>query len=367
MITDEQLIWLAIVQSPGIGAKRFWQLYEVLQNLSLSFTEFWNLSEPQVKEIGVQSRILTQFIQHRQTYNFSKVKNRLEAGGVRLVISNDPLYPDLLCHVPDRPPVLFVQGELHTQLHNTIAVVGTRRVTSYGRSVTQSLVKDLTTNHWSIISGFMYGVDAVAHKTAIEEGGYTIGVMGFGHEHTYPQSHHQLRRQILEAEGALISEYFPDVPPIPGQFPARNRIVAGMSRGVLVTEAAAESGSKITAQYAVEYGRDVFAVPGMITSPFSEGTKDLINSGAKLVTSAKDILDEYQVEEHKTKYATQQPVQCNNTQEQKIVEILAVESMDSDGLAKELNIATPELLVTLTELEIRGIIKQKLGQYSLHF
>lgn len=173
-----------------------------------------------------------------------------------------------------------------------IAVVGTRHVTDYGRKVTYSLARDLATAGFTIVSGFMYGVDAIAHGAAIDAGGKTIGVLGFGFDYMYPKSHASLAKRMLETGNTLVTEFEPEVPAMPQNFPRRNRIVSGLCLGVVVTEAAKNSGSMITARLAVEQGREVFAVPGPIDSLYSEGTKELINLGAKLVTNVSDIVDE---------------------------------------------------------------------------
>ena len=195
-------------------------------------------------------------------------------------------------NIADPPSALFVKGKLPPQSLPLIAVVGTRKVTDYGREVTTLLTKQLVAAGFGIVSGFMYGVDAIAHQTAIEAGGITIGVLGFGFDHMFPKSHIRLANEVLNHNGCLLTEFPSWQPPLPQNFPLRNRIVSGMSVGVLVTEAASKSGSLITARLAAEQGREVFAVPGPITSEFCNGTKNLINLGAKLVTNVDDILEE---------------------------------------------------------------------------
>ncbi len=198
----------------------------------------------------------------------------------------------LLSQIDDPPKRLYVRGKLPDFSKPMIAVVGTRHVTDYGRKVTYSLARDLATAGFTIVSGFMYGVDAIAHGAAIDAGGKTIGVLGFGFDYMYPKSHASLAKRMLETGNTLVTEFEPEVPAMPQNFPRRNRIVSGLCLGVVVTEAAKNSGSMITARLAVEQGREVFAVPGPIDSLYSEGTKELINLGAKLVTNVSDIVDE---------------------------------------------------------------------------
>lgn len=210
---------------------------------------------------------------------------------ITIVKLGDADYPVLLAEISDPPAVLYIKGKLNA-LAPMIGVVGTRHVTEYGRRVTKGFTRALVRYGFTIVSGFMYGVDACAHSAAIESGGTTVGVLGFGFEYMYPKSHLSLVQQMTTAGNCLITEYAPWEPPRSANFPRRNRIVAGMSLGILVTEAASRSGSRITARLAADQGRGVFAVSGPIDSPFSEGTKDLVNLGAKLVTKAQDILDE---------------------------------------------------------------------------
>lgn len=209
-----------------------------------------------------------------------------------LYISDFPL----LTQIPDPPKQLHINGTFPDPSLPTIAVVGTRQVTAYGRKVTWELTQSLVKKGFVIVSGFMYGVDAIAHRACIASGGKTIAVLGYGLEAPfYPRSHAILAQEILDSGGCLVSEYEPHTQAIAQNFPKRNRIVSGLSLGVLVTEAAKHSGSLITARLAVEQGREVFAVSGPIDSPYSEGTKALVNLGAKLVTNVEDIVEELPV------------------------------------------------------------------------
>ncbi len=188
---------------------------------------------------------------------------------------------------------LYRRGALPDPSLPTIAIVGTRQITPYGRYVTQQFTKELVAAGFVIVSGFMYGVDAVAHETCIDNGGKTIAVLGYGLDAPYyPRSHALLAKKLLAHGSCLVSEYAPHVHAHASHFPRRNRIVSGLSLGVLVTEAAVRSGTMITARLAAEQGREVFAVPGPFDSLYSEGTKELVNQGAKLVTSIHDIVDE---------------------------------------------------------------------------
>src|SRR3989344_1711025 len=206
---------------------------------------------------------------------------------------HDSSYPSLLKEIPDPPTSLYVNAQsLDVLVSRTIAVVGTRQITTYGTQVTRRLVDGLVSAGFTIVSGLAYGVDTVAHQTAIESGGKTIAVLVCGIDIVWPPSNARLYSQIAEGFGSIVSEIPMGIRPNKEVFKRRNRIISGLSLGVVVTEGAENSGALITARYAAEQGRDVFAVPGPITSPYSKGPARLIKDGAKLVESVEDILDE---------------------------------------------------------------------------
>ncbi len=210
--------------------------------------------------------------------------------GIKEFKLNDKCYPYLLSQISGAPKQLYVRGG-RIDYRKAIAVVGTRRPTNYGVKVTRKLVKELVENGFVIVSGLAYGIDTVAHSACLESGGKTIAVMGTGIDRIYPVSNTSLAEKIMES-GALVSEYRPGFKVGRGSFPARNRIISGMSLGVLVIEGRARSGTKITANFAADQGREVFAVPGSITSAMSEAPIELIQNGAKVVMKVEDILEE---------------------------------------------------------------------------
>ncbi len=366
MTDEEKKYWVALSQCPGIGPLRFLSLYSRLQKHSVTIKTFWHLPESQVTEIISSKSILESLLQHRQTFTVEENWKKLQTQKIHVVSFTEDEYPILLREIPDKPPVLYVKGSLHSINQKPYAIVGTRNITPYGTFVTKKIVQDLVKNSCSIISGFMYGVDAVAHQTAIEEGGYTVGVLGFGFNHMYPPNHAKLAEKVLEHGGALMTEYFIDHAPHPGNFPARNRIVAGLSLGIVVTEAAKKSGSKITAQFALEYGRDVFAVPGAITSQYSDGTKDLINDGAKLVTSAEDILHEMQESSSPITLATLLE-KCQLDIDKNILSALFAQPLEIDELSQLMKTPVSQIAVRLSVLELDGVIVQAQGKYNLSF
>jgi DNA processing protein len=279
--------WIASIPSMSV------KYADLLRAHFSSLHTVYTASLSQLLEVGLPSPVCSRIIRHRQDHPIEELERAIQTHNVRILVPSDPEYPFLLHEIPDPPLVLYVQGTLPPSTMFPIAVVGTRQVTSYGEKVARELVTQLVDAGCLIISGFMYGVDAVAHTTALDCQGKTVGVLGFGFEHMYPKEHESLRQRMIASQNCLLSEFAPWQPPSKFTFPLRNRIVAGMSRGVVVIEAATKSGSKITARLAAEYGREVFAVPGPMDSPFAQGTKELVNLGAKLVTSATDILEEF--------------------------------------------------------------------------
>ncbi len=288
-----QLLHAWVASIPGIGPKRFALLFELFPDL----TKLLSISHATLIRRGIPDRLAAAIVSHQRTHPIETIATFCTQTNTQVLSLFDPTYPKLLSQIPDPPIVLYVQGTLPHQSIPRIAVVGTRKITSYGTQVTKEITTQLVQAGCCIVSGFMYGVDAVAHTAAIDAGGVTIAVLGYGFGVPfYPREHTQLAKHVLQAGSCLVTEYPPWEQPDAKNFPRRNRIVSGMSVGVVVTEAASKSGTKITANLAVDQGRDVFAVPGPITSIFSEGTKDLVNNGAKLVTSATDVLEELHID-----------------------------------------------------------------------
>ena len=238
-----------------------------------------------------------------------------------------------------------------------IAVVGTRKITEYGREVTSLLASELVSAGFTIVSGLAMGVDAVAHKTAIENGEKTIAVLGSGVDLCYPSANRNIYNSIVSGAGAVVSEFPPGQVPSRGSFPSRNRIIAGLSMGVLVTEGAEDSGALITADYALSNGRRVFAVPGPITSSLSKGPYKLISKGAKLVTTVKDILDELGVRQRVKRDTGDKRARGETAEENLILKILENEAMDFDQIVRATKMDSSKLGSILSIMEIKGLIK----------
>lgn len=275
-----------------------------------------------------------------------------------LIFEDDPHYPSQLKPLTDKPLLLFVKGAAALWQKPCVGVVGTRQITSYGKLVTTKVVKDLVLCEAVIVSGFMYGVDVWAHRVADEVGGQSIGVLGFGFGHMYPRSQSRLLEELLSRGHCFVTEYPPCLPPTKGTFVARNRLIAALSLGVIVTEAAQKSGSHITAAWALEYGKSVFAVPGPVTNPYSEGTKWLINEGAKLVTSGYEVATELGLQH--VEVAAQSPGEdATLTPKMSILRELKNSSLSLEALLVCTHLSLSELLTNLTLLELEGLVIQE--------
>lgn len=285
-----QLSLAALSTMKGIGPVTQKMIIAGLNKYRISWQEFWEGNELLFKKIKLnekQINSIKKFIKEQTIYAY---KEKLAIREIRIITYMDEEYPPLLTELERAPLVLFGMGKVIKNPDRlSLAVVGARGMTAYGASVTEQLVMELVEQGIAINSGFMYGVDTAAHQAALRYGGHTIGILGFGFGQMYPDSQQPIFEQCLADGMTFYSPFAPDFPAKKGNFPARNQIVAGMSQGVLVTEAAAHSGSLITAGAAADLGREVFAVPGPIDSPYSEGTMHLVNQGATLINSGYEV------------------------------------------------------------------------------
>ncbi|MBI2624798.1 MAG: DNA-protecting protein DprA [Candidatus Nealsonbacteria bacterium] len=287
-----------------------------------------------------------------------------ERQNYRLISDKD--YPKLLKKIgSDAPKQLYYKGSWDEGIFkNCLAVVGSRRLTSYGKQVAERLVTEAAAAGITIVSGFMYGGDAVAHKAALRAGGRTVAVMPCGIDLIHPEYQEDLYNEILENKSLIISEYEGDMLPTNWTYPRRNRIVAGLSKAVLVVEAGLKSGSLITANFAKKFGRKVFAVPGPITSEVSKGTLQLIKNGAEMAISSQDILGHYRMKGQ----AVLWPKEIGGDGlEGKILERLRLEPMGADDLARAFGISASELGVTLSMMELRGLVRREDTKYHPNY
>jgi DNA processing protein len=284
---------------------------------------------------------------------------RLAGLGIRYVGRSDAVFPRLLAAVHDPPPGLFVRGETELELlgRPAVAVVGARGCSSYGRGVARSLGRELAAAGLVVVSGLARGVDGEAHRGALEAGGPTVAVLGCGVDRDYPAAHAHLARRVAEA-GLVVSEYAPGVEPAPWRFPARNRIIAGLCAATVVVEARERSGALITADLALEEGREVFAVPGEITKSLSDGTNALIRMGATPLLGAADVLAAFGLEQASVVPAPDGPAGT-------VYACLRSTPASADELARATRLGAGTLAAALTELELGGLVFADDGVYRV--
>lgn len=284
----------------------------------------------------------------------------LKGKGITLLTSFDQEYPEKLKGLSDAPMFLFCKGDLSLLNRPSLAVVGTRKPTNYGRIVTEKLVSEIARNGIVIVSGLAYGIDSISHRKCLNEGGKTIAVLGSGFDNIYPTDHVALAEQIAK-EGLLVSEYSPKRRATVYTFPVRNRIIAGLGDGVLITEAGIKSGTIHTKDYALDYGKNLFAVPGNINSELSALPNDIIKSGqAECVTEAKDILSHYNIKKEKDRKESKNNFQLS-LEQQAIVSLLQDGMKDIDYLTKNCGLPIYSFNSNLTMLEISGIVTRLPG------
>jgi DNA processing protein len=359
---EEKDYWLGFSVFPGVGPITFKKL---LTEFS-SAENAWNANEDQVISV-LGKKKGNNFLQFRETFNFDTYKSRLAKANVTVVTLPDAPYPLLLKQIKNPPFVLYTKGDMSIKNSKTIGIVGTRKITQYGREVTKLFTQDLVLSGCTIVSGLAMGVDAVAHKTTLENGGKTIAVLGCGVDCCSPSENQVLYDDIIENGGAILSEVPLGMSPTIGTFPARNRIVAGLSQGILVTEGAEDSGALITADFAFKSNRNVFAVPGPITSSLSKGPYKLIEKGAKLVTKVEDILREFQISNVKFPISNKETPRGDTKEEQAIIDLLEKEALGFDELVRRLKIDSAQIGSILSLMEVKGFIQShEGGHFSLN-
>lgn len=346
--------WVAFSRSPKIGATRLIKLY----NFFHSMKEAWAASFSDLMRAGLDEHIIHDFLAQKMTINPDAEWEKLAAENINVLIINDPKYPKLLKEIWNPPAILYVRGELPSDDGFNLAVVGTRKISSYGRQLTSMLTAELVQNGFNIISGLALGVDALAHETTVGLGGKTVAVLGSGidSESVYPVQNRYLAGEIIKTGGAIISEYPLGTMALPGNFPLRNRIVSGLSLGTLVTEAAEESGALITAQCALEQNREVFAVPGSIFNPTSAGPNKLIKMGAKAVTAVGDILETLNLAQA-ANFTQNKKILPSSPEEEKIITNLSLEPTHIDKLIATSGLDAAKIGAILTLMEMKGMVK----------
>lgn len=342
----------------GLGPQKMQRLL----NFFPTSEEAWKADFQDLVASGIGEKLAEKILIEKNAINPDEEWEKLEKENIKMLLLSSHDYPNLLKEIPNPPYIIYMKGEIDFNSRPTISIVGSRKYTEYGFRTVQSLARDLARAGIIIVSGMALGIDALAHRSAIDNDGLTVAVLGNGldQENIYPKNNFNLSREICQ-NGAIISDYPVGTPAGIGTFPARNRIIAGLSLGTLIIEAGEKSGTLITAGLALEFNREVFAVPGPIYSPQSFGTNKLIQSGAKLITSARDILEEIGMEETE-KERKEISSEETNEQEKILLKILSHEPLHIDNLARISKLETSVLSSTLSMMEIKGWIKNIGGQ-----
>jgi DNA processing protein len=352
------IYWLGLRTVPGVGNRLFLHLIQHFGEPEKVFSA----SRGELLQVeGVNDRLVSSIQSHKIPKEVQEDLALAQKYGVRIITFSDTDYPTLLRHIHDPPPVLYVYGRLHPDSLN-IAIVGSRNATSYGRTATEHLGGGLARRGFTVVSGMARGIDAAAHIGALAAGGKTIAVLGCGLDTVYPAENKSLFYRIVES-GAVISEFPFLTPPEAHNFPVRNRIISGLALGTVIVEATHKSGSLITARLAAEQGREVFAVPGSITSFKSMGTHRLIKQGAKLVEHVDDIVEELNIARPIPSISTkEEPTISLTPEEKKIIDELSPYPVHIDKLVRHLSLSAGQVSGLLLQLELKGLVTQSPGK-----
>lgn len=357
MNQNKLLELISVSRIEGIGPQRLKYLIKCSDN----FNSVWDIDQKLLEKI-IGPKLMPIFFTTRQSFSAEKEIDQINQSKATVIIIDDEDYPQLLKEISDAPPILFTRGniDLLKVLPKKLAVVGSRKYSSYGRLTIDLIIPGLVSSGLVIVSGLALGIDALAHEATVERKGQTIAVLGSSLDFIYPRENYYLAAKILDSNGLVVSEFPPGTPPLKQHFPRRNRIIAGISDGVLVIEAAEKSGSLITANLALDYNREVMAVPGEIFKETSFGTNKLIKDGARLVSEAADVLAFLKVDMMVKEKISKPKL---SAQEEILLQLLAGETMHIDQIAEKSNLPASQSAQLISQLEIVGIVQNVGGGY----
>jgi DNA processing protein len=355
--------WIALSRVKGLGCVTFKKLVAHFGDPAAAFSS--TSSELSAIE-GVDANVIEGLRGFAEWEEVEKEMRRAEQAGVMLIPFSDPNYPPRLRMIADPPPLLYVKGAICADDDRAVAVVGSRSASEYGQRVARNLCRDLASLGFTVVSGMARGLDGAAHEAALSAGGRTLAVLGSGVDRPYPPEHEKLYHRIRE-KGAVISEFPMGTRPLAFNFPARNRLISGLSLGVVVVEATEKSGSLITAALALEQGREVFAVPGEVGASRSRGTHQLIRQGAKLVESAADIVEEIAPQllnraSGSRPCAQRMLPQQARAEARKVFALLQERSAQIDEVIERSGLSPAEVSEILLDLELQGYVRQLAGK-----
>src|SRR5687767_3464971 len=349
---DDKKYWIGFNLIKGIGAVRMQALIQYFGDLEAA----WKAAPAELAEARLGKTLIERVIQAREGVDLDKLWERIEKQGIKILTWQDESYPQRLKEIDQPPPVLYIRGVYLPDDLFAVAIVGTRRVTPYGRQITEELSAFLAANGITVISGLARGIDAIAHQSTLKAGGRSIGVLGSGVDKIYPPEHRGLAEQMME-RGAIISDYAPGTPPDASNFPPRNRIISGLSLAVVVIEAGETSGALITAEFAAEQGREIFAVPGSILAPQSKGTNKLLQNGALPLLSVNDLMQALDLTRMGEQKAARKMIPADAT-EARLMSVLSSEPLHVDEIRNQAELPIEKVSATLALMELKGMVRQ---------
>jgi DNA processing protein len=349
---ERKAYWVGFNLVKGIGSVRLKGLLDFFGSLEVA----WQAPVNALQAAGLSGKIIENLLNVRKGVDLERVWAKIQSQGISVLTWEDSIYPRRLKEIDQPPPVLYLRGELLDEDDWAVAVVGTRRITVYGRQVAEEVASFLAQRGITVVSGLARGVDAVAHEACMRAGGRTFAVLGSGVDRIYPPEHEKLAGRIME-RGAIISDYAPGTAPDSANFPPRNRIISGLSMATIVIEAGETSGALITATFAAEQGRDVLAVPGNINAPQSKGTNRLIQQGARPLLKPEDILEALELELVNEKHEARAVLPADPV-EVCIIQVLSSMPMHVDEIGVQSGLSIDKVSATLTLMELKGMVRQ---------
>jgi DNA processing protein len=352
MPDDPKRYWIAFNLVKGIGSARMRALLDYFGEAQTA----WEAAPAELEAAGLSVRLAEAVVQARQSGALERTWETIQKEGLSVLTWEDEAYPRRLKEIDQPPPVLYLRGELADEDQWAVAIVGTRRATAYGRQAADELAAGLARRGITVVSGLARGIDAIAHQAALKAGGRSLAVLGCGVDQIYPPEHRRLAEQLCE-RGGLVSDYPPGTPPEAANFPPRNRIISGLSLGVVVIEAGESSGALITASFASEQGRAVFALPGSIYAAQSKGTNRLIREGAHIYLDIPGLLEVLNLGQVSQQRAARAALPADAT-EAKLYAILGREPVHVDEIGALADLPIAQVSAALTLMELKGLVRQ---------
>lgn len=350
---DASLYWIGFTLVKGIGSVRIQALLDFFGSLEIA----WQAPADALRAAGLSQKLVENLMETRAATDLQQFyEEKIQKQGIQVLTWNDQAYPNRLKQIDQPPPVLYLRGSICPEDDWSVAIVGTRKATVYGRQVTEELAAYLARSGVTVVSGLARGIDTFAHQAAVKAGGRSLAVLGCGVDVIYPPENRRLAEQMI-ASGGLVSDYAPGTQPEAQNFPPRNRIISGLSRATVVVEAGDSSGALITSTFAVEQGREVFAVPGQIYAPLSKGTNRLIQQGAHPLLKMSDVLEVLGME-RAVEYRAARQVLPANTVEASLLKSLSPEPVHIDEIAARSGLPIDQVSATLAIMELKGMIRQ---------